>query len=102
MCMRMLWRSSVWEDTGWKLSRVGTGAYRVLIGAARSRDVGGWWDEEHLMECPLYSDPRTTLGLNARFDMTDEHKKEVHAILQGVAAYLCGNASDGDGMRVLA
>ncbi len=34
-------------------------------------------DEGHLMECPLYFNPRITLGLNARFDMTDEQMKEV-------------------------
>jgi hypothetical protein len=28
-------------------------------------------DEGH-QECPLFSHPRTTLGLNARFEMTDE------------------------------
>ncbi len=27
-------------------------------------------DEGHLMECPLYFNPRITLGLNAHFDMT--------------------------------
>jgi hypothetical protein len=34
-------------------------------------------DEGHLMECPLYFNPRITLGLSARFDMTDEQMKEV-------------------------
>jgi hypothetical protein len=52
-------------------------------------------DEGHLMECPLYFNPRITLGLNARFDITDEQMKEVFTPFCRVRWRLsCGNASE--------
>jgi hypothetical protein len=52
-----------------------------------------------LMECPLYFDPRITLGLSTRIDMTDEQMKEVFTPSCRVGWRACGNASEL-GMRV--
>jgi hypothetical protein len=50
------------------------------------------------MECPLYFNPRITLGLIARFDMTDEQMKEVFTpscrVGGGRWRRSCGNASE--------